>query len=502
MTLLTFPLPIRLSKSKFLSGRQCAKRLYYEVHSPELAGEIDPERQAIMNMGTEIGEIARRRFPHGILVTETYRQTSAALRRTTELVKDPTTSVIFEGAFEWQGTLVRVDILERIVQDTWRLIEVKSTAKVKPIHVHDLAVQAEVLLGAGIQLARLGLMHLNTRYLYQGGPLDLEALFVIGDLTEAVTQQAPNVHEQLEEMRHMLRAPFPPSIAPDGHCHAPYVCPFWANCTKEKPSRWIYHLPGSRKTFKDLEDQGIEIIDEIPSGFNLTLLQQRMKDHVEWMSPEFSTVMQSVEYPIHHLDFEMFMPAIPPYPGTRPYRPIPIQWSNHIEYEDGSIQHESYLCTEPKDPREEIAKSIIATVGGSGTICVYSENERHILLSLAEAFPPLKEDLLKVVERLWDLLAIIQQHYYHPDFHGSLSIKAVLPALVPHMAYDDLSIQNGAMASVVYRKMAFEEQDLIERSRMASNLQDYCARDTLGMLRLRHVLLEKAAAISASCSGK
>ncbi|MGB0911892.1 MAG: hypothetical protein ACPGYT_16145, partial [Nitrospirales bacterium] len=58
-----FSLPIRLSKSKFLSGLQCAKRLYYEVHTPELAGEVDPERQAIMNMGTEIGEIARRRFP-------------------------------------------------------------------------------------------------------------------------------------------------------------------------------------------------------------------------------------------------------------------------------------------------------------------------------------------------------------------------------------------------------------------------------------------------------
>ncbi|GJL48877.1 DUF2779 domain-containing protein [Candidatus Nitrospira salsa] len=495
---MTFSLPIRLSKSKFLSGLQCTKRLYYEVHTPELAGEIDPERQAIMNMGTEIGEIARRRFPHGILVTETYRQTSAALRRTTELVEDQTTSVIFEGAFEWQGTLVRADILERVEHDTWKLIEVKSTAKVKPIHIHDLAVQAEVLLGAGIQLVGFGLMHLNTRYVYEGGPLDLEALFIIEDLTEVVMERAANVHKQLEEMRQILRAPFPPSIAPDGHCHTPYACPFWANCTKEKPDRWIYHLPGSRQTFKDLEAQGIETIDEIPAGFNLTVLQQRMKDHVEWISPEFSNIMQSVVYPVHHLDFEMFMPAIPPYPGTRPYRPIPIQWSNHIEHENGSVLHDAYLCTEPKDPREEVAKSIIATVGDTGTICVYSENERHILLSLAEAFPLLKDDLLKIVERLWDLFAIIQQHYYHPNFHGSLSIKAVLPALVPHMAYGDLSVQNGAMASVVYRQMAFEEPDLIERSRMASELRDYCARDTLGMLTLRHVLQEKAAAISAS----
>ncbi len=490
---MTHRLPIRLSKSRFLSGLQCAKRLYFEVHSPELASVVDPERQAIMNMGTEIGEIARRRFPKGILVEESYRQTSAALRRTAELVQDPDTVAIFEGAFEWQDTLVRVDILEKAEDSSWRLIEVKSTAKVKPIHVHDLAVQSEVLRGGGVSLVETSLMHLNTRYVYRGGELDLNQLFRIADLTEVVKKRREKVSEQLKEMRGILQSPSPPAIGPDGHCHSPYVCPFWENCTKEKSSRWIYYLPGSRQTFKDLQSEGIETIDEIPNQFKLTILQQRMKDNVEWMSPEFPSVLRAVTYPVHHLDFEMFMPAIPPYPGTRPYRPIPIQWSNHIEYEDGTVKHETYLCTDPKDPREEIAKSVIATVGEAGTICVYSENERHILRSLAEMFPSLHDSIAEIVERLWDLFEVLQHHYYHPNFHGSLSIKTVLPALIPHMSYDNLDVQNGAMASVVYRKMVFEEQDLIERSKMASRLVEYCARDTEGMLELRRVLLGKTA---------
>ena len=483
--------PIRLSKSRFLSGLQCPKRLYLEIHFPELAGAIDPERRAIMDMGTEIGEIARRRFPQGILVEQSYRQTSAALRRTAELIQDPDTSAIFEGAFEWQGTLVRVDILQRVKDDTWRLIEVKSTAKVKRTHIHDLAVQSEVLLGAGIQLSGTALMHLNTRYVYEGGPLDLEALFVIADLTEVVKERSQSVSQQLGEMRQVLSEPLPPMIEPDGHCHSPYECPFWENCTKEKPVRWIYYLPGSRQTFKDLQGEGIESIDDIPHDFHLNVLQQRMKDNVEWMSSEFPAILRMVEYPIHHFDFEMFMPAIPPYPGTRPYRPIPIQWSNHIEYEDGSIHHESYLCTDPKDPREEIANSVLATLREAGTICVYSENERHILLSLAESFPSLKGLLLKVVDRLWDLFSILQNHYYHPAFAGSFSIKSVLPALVPSMTYENLDVQNGAMASMMYRKMVFNEPDLIERSRIANALLEYCARDTEGMLELRRVLLRK-----------
>ena len=485
------PSLIRLSKSRFLSGLQCSKRLYLEIHSPELAGVIDPERRAIMDMGTEIGEIARRRFPQGILVEQSYRQATAALRRTAELIHDPATTAIFEGAFEYQGTLVRVDILQRIDEHTWKLIEVKSTAKVKRIHLHDLAVQSEVLLGAGVSLAGAALMHLNTHYIYEGGPLDLEALFVIADLTEAVNERSQHVNEQLREMRRILNMPLPPTIEPDGHCHSPYECPFWKHCTKDKPDRWVYYLPGSRQTFNTLQAEGIEMIDDIPQDFQLNVLQQRMKDNVEWMSPEFPSILRAVQYPIHHFDFEMFMPAIPLYPGTRPYRPIPIQWSNHIEFEDGRIQHESYLCTDPKDPREEIANSVLATVREEGTICVYSENERHILLSLAESFPALNHLFIKVVDRLWDLFSILQNHYYHPAFGGSFSIKSVLPALVPSMAYENLEVQNGAMASVMYRKMVFHETDLIERSRMANALLEYCARDTLGMLELRHVLLEK-----------
>ena len=44
------PLPLskapRLSKSKFLSGLQCHKRLYLEVHQPSLATKPDAATQA------------------------------------------------------------------------------------------------------------------------------------------------------------------------------------------------------------------------------------------------------------------------------------------------------------------------------------------------------------------------------------------------------------------------------------------------------------------------
>ena len=155
------------------------------------------------------------------------------------------------------------------------------------------------------------------------------------------------------------------------------------------------------------------------------------------------------------------------------------------------MRHTAYLCIEQKDPREEIALSLLESVGEEGSICVYSEYEHYIVKALAEAVPRLRKDLLRVGERLWDLLEVLQSHYYHPDFQGSFSIKSVLPALVPSLDYGDLEIKDGATASAMYHRMMFTVTDWVERQRLASALHAYCERDTLGMVELRRVLRKR-----------
>src|SRR5580765_3058296 len=208
---LPVPLPKapRLSKSKFLSGLQCHKRLYLEVHQPSLATKPDAATQAMFDMGTEVGELARSRFSGGVLVTAGYRQTEAALAQTAELIRDLTVPAIFEAAFMHGGVLIRADVLERVQAvegqpSGWRLIEVKSSTKVKDVHLEDLAVQSEVIMGAGLTLVSVCLMFINTGYLYRDGAIDLTELFAIQDLSDAVAQRRVAVSERLAEMSHML----------------------------------------------------------------------------------------------------------------------------------------------------------------------------------------------------------------------------------------------------------------------------------------------------------
>jgi hypothetical protein len=493
-----FPTEPRLSKSKFLSGLQCHKRLYLEIHAPELATEPDEHTQAILDNGTELGELARRLFPNGVLVDFGRSGLDEALTLTHQLIADPSVPAIFEATFKFDNVLVRVDILERVSADEWRLIEVKASTKVKAVHLDDLAIQTYVLSGCGVRLGGVRLMHLNRAYVYPGGVIDLQQLFIQQDLTEAVAGRQPAVPDRLCQMKQMLVHWAPPDIKPGNQCHDPYTCEFWEHCTEQKPDRWIFYLSGPKATFQKLIEQGIETIDDIPDDFPLSVVQQRMKDNTEWIGPLLKASMQSLRYPVHHLDFETFMPAVPRYSGTRPYQVLPFQWSNHIEFEDGSLRHEQYLCTDPRDPREEFAAALLQSVGRAGSICVYSDYEKLLLLGLAEALPKLRREIYAVISRLWDLLGVIQRHYYHPDFKGSFSLKSVLPALVPTLDYADLEIRDGALASALYHRMVFGSEAEVEKIRLASALQEYCKRDTLGMLEVRRALSRRASSSKTS----
>jgi hypothetical protein len=315
----------RLSKSKYLAGLQCHKRLYLEVHSPELASEIDEGTQARFDAGTEVGVLARGCYPGGVLVDAEHFKVAQGVKRTAELLADPRVPAIYEAFVQFDNVLVRADILERAPRNRWRLIEVKSTSQVKEEHLDDLAIQSYVLTGAGLRLNANLLMHINTDYLYPGGDLDLGQLFISQDVTCEVAALQPEIPGRLAEMRRVLAASTPPRIEPDDHCQDPYECPFWAHCTEAKPWRWVFYLPGSRRAFQELTALGVQTIDEIPPGFPLTEIQRRVKDNLQWIGPGLGAALETAKYPVHHLDFETLGSAIPLYPNTRPYQPIPFQ---------------------------------------------------------------------------------------------------------------------------------------------------------------------------------
>ncbi|MBD1845708.1 hypothetical protein H6F89_20315 [Cyanobacteria bacterium FACHB-63] len=102
-----------------------------------------------------------------------------------------------------------------------------------------------------------------------------------------------------------------------------------------------------------------------------------------------------------------------------------------------------------------------------------------------------------IASRLWDLEDIFKEHYKHPAFRGSTSIKNVLPTLVPTLRYKALAVQRGDHAQTVWEEMINcadqakkEQAGTYPCSEAIADLQAYCQLDTLAMVEIYQALLQ------------
>jgi len=478
-----------LSKTRFQSGRQCLRRLWLECHRQEVGQPYSPVTLALFAAGAEIGALARECFPGGVLVDAQPWEHDEAVARTAELLRDPRVPAIFEAGFVHDGVRLRSDVLARGAGDRWRLIEVKSSTQPKEEHRWDLAVQRHALAGCGVAIESASVMHINRDYVYDGERHDPQELFVVSDITPEVDHVLPEVPAILAQQREVVADGREPAIPPGPHCFSPYDCPFFSHCASDKPKHWIAYLPGLRPDrFAELAARGIEDISQIPDDFPLTDKQRRVRDAIRvggpWVSENVGEALARLTPPLLFFDFETIGPAIPRYAGTRPYQGTPFQWSLHIVEPHGRIAHQKFLFDQEADPRRPVAESMLGALEREGVIVAYhAPFEIGVIEQLAQDLPDLAPRLLALLDRVVDLLVVVRESYYHPDLLGSYSLKRVVPALVPDADYGDLTIQEGTMASVIYRQM-LAETDAQKREALRCHLLEYCERDTWATVRI------------------
>jgi predicted RecB family nuclease len=485
---------MRLSKSKFIAGLQCLKRLYLEVHQPDLAGEPDEQTMAVFEQGHEVGRWAQKRFPGGVLIEAGHEEIGKALRQTKQAVADKQHPAIFEATFTHDNVLARVDILERLPRNKWRLIEVKSSTSLKDYYLYDVAIQRLILEGLGVNVIPC-LMHLNREYVYDGKQYDLKELFVIEDLTDETAALEQEVNDLLQEEWKALARRKAPDIKPGSHCTDPFECEFYNVCNKPLPVGHVANLPGIKQNkLEELASRGIESIKKIPKDFPLTEQQRRAWECARtgkpWFGKGLKETLSELSYPLYFMDFETLWVALPRYAGMSPYDQIPYQWSVHVQRKPGAaLEHFEYLADDCNDPRPEFVKTLCQVIGTKGSVLAYSSGfESGRLGELAEWLLQYKNEIENIQGRLWDPLPVIRAHVYHPEFRGSYSLKSVLPALVPDMTYDGMAVSQGSEAGLAWERMVRAVAGSDDRRKLRDDLLAYCKQDTLAMVRLLEVL--------------
>jgi hypothetical protein len=187
---------------------------------------------------------------------------------------------------------------------------------------------------------------------------------------------------------------------------------------------------------------------------------------------------------------------VPVWDGTKPREAIAAQFSYHEGPVGGPYTHVEFLAEGPGDPREALAARLVELTRDAEKVVMYSSYERRCIRDLARAVPALSADLLTLDAKLVDLLPVVKRFVYHPDFDGSIGIKAVLPALVEGMRYSDLvQITGGGEAGAKLERLLFGGADVsdAERGALRHELLEYCKLDTLAMVKLLERLWELAA---------
>lgn len=213
--------------------------------------------------------------------------------------------------------------------------------------------------------------------------------------------------------------------------------------------------------------------------------------------------LSMLKYPIYHLDFETFPCPVPRFKGEWPYIQSPFEFSLHIENEPGVCDklkdNYVFLAKTHEDEREELVKALIEHIDGNkGTL--FAQNvpfEMGRIKELARIFPKYRDELMKIHDRGFDLLWLVNTsserykkfgydeeeakvfNYYNSDLSGSFSIKKTLPVF-SDLSYKDLTVKNGTEAIVEYAnydKMSKEEYNIKYQA-----LIDYCQQDTWAMV--------------------
>ena len=486
--------PLRLSKSRFVAGVQCHKQLWWRVQEPD-APELVPE-PALRNrfdQGAEVGRVARGYVPGGELIDLPFYQYDNKVAATRDaLRRDP--PAIYEATFLADDTYAQVDILEREPGrggggrgGGHRVIEVKATNSLKIEHIPDLAIQVHVLRKSGLPVAGADVMHLNPDCRFP----DLDNLFIREDVTGLVEGYLLGVADEVAAQLKMLRGPIP-RVSIGEHCTRPHECPFIGRCWPPLPDHHVSSLYRiERATVLEYEADGYATILDLPSDLELSAIHARQVKAITTdtmvVEPGLTAALDEFSAPLAYLDFETIGLAIPRWNGCRPWENVPVQFSCHTEGRSSALSHHEWIADGPDDPRPALARALVdACAGARGVVAYYASFERGCIRHLEAHVPALARPLAKIREKLIDLLPVVRNHVYHPDFGGGFSLKRVLPPLVPGLSYGDLQVNEGEMASLELMRLMLKRDTLpeAERTRLRRALLAYCERDSWAMVKL------------------
>ena len=437
-----------LSKSTYIKGLQCEKALYMQKKHPYLRDKLSIEQRAKFQRGTDVGVLAHEYFPGGIdMSPNSPSQFPKKVQETMENLANPAVNVMYEAVFQYNDTLIMLDMLVRD-GDKWLAVEVKSSLRLSDTYYNDAALQYYVLHGCAVPLSDFKLMYLNADYV-KNGPINVKELFKLESVMEYVTEREEFVAKNIEHLKTVVALPHSPVVNIGTQCHNPYPCDFQGHCWKLVPKNSYLFTTA-------LDDE--TLFQNYFSGVNTNakMLQQLDPDSEEAHQIEaletnsyfvdFKTLYALAPRPkpksVAFLNLLLHRPAVPEIDGTRPYEEMILAFALQGEHEPaaamssqrwnvggmGSMAAENCFFWDCFDDHSRWYETISLLIDKLSTyeliICFTPQNLTTTLL---------RHEIIQnqtVGHKVFNLFDVLQEaKFYHPAIKRGLTLQHLETAL-------------------------------------------------------------------------
>jgi len=448
-----------LSKSTYIKGEQCLKQLYLTKNQPKLRDRMPAERIAVFSRGTNVGIYAQDLFPGGIDAgPKHYSQYRKALELTAQLMADGQ-EVIYEAAFQAHKTLILLDVLVKN-GDAWDAYEVKSSKSLSETYYKDAALQYHILVESGVNIRSFSLIHINADYIRKD-EIDINKLFIIKDVTDEVKNRSQAVSLKIEEEIESINSPEEPNIEIGPHCYMPYDCDFIGYCWKSIKRPNIFDIPSLNKEEqfaifeqyqsleKSLEYADLNEINRMQIQAQLNKRPYKNEEAIRSFIPKFEEA--------YILKILHFTPALPLYPGSKPYEAIPFGFALQKINSNGSKGDIiRFMANGKTHPKELVYGKLKEQVSDNIPIFIYSNS------------PSQTADINCI-----DLAELLKNGYfYRPKITTDYSTKSLATAMGIQSPFK--AIEMDIVAAQFYNDILDGHKDSMER---AMKIRDYLDRE-------------------------
>ncbi len=437
-----------LSKSTYIKGLQCEKALYMQKKHPYLRDKLSIEQRAKFQRGTDVGLLAHEVFPGGIdMSPNSPSQFPKKAQETWDNLSNPSVNVMYEAVFQYNDTLIMLDILVRD-GDRWLAVEVKSSLRLSDTYYNDAALQYYVLKGCGVPLSDFRLMYLNGDYV-KDGPIDVQQLFKMESVMQYVVDREGYVAKNVEKLKAVVALPHAPLVDIGTQCNAPYPCDFQGHCWK--------HVPKNSFLFTTAIDDETLFHDYFNGvNTNAKMLQQLDPDSEETRQIEaletnsyyidyktlYSLSPQPKPKSVVYLNLLLNRPAVPELDGTKPYEEMILAFALQGKHEqDAAIDSPPptyprrndmaadgcfvWDCFEDHSRWKEAIDLLIEKLSHYELIVCFTPQNLTTTL--------LRHEIIRnqtVGYKIFNLFEVLQEaHFYHPAIKRGLTLQRLENAL-------------------------------------------------------------------------